>query len=285
MASLRALKNPSKARDIVKRLYQIFLMRYRHPKSLVFVLGCQRSGTTMLMQTFRRDFQTRLYGETGLSLGRWENKRKLKPYDEIEQIIARENPAFILTKPLVESQNALKLLDHFPHSKVIWMYRHFKAVVRSSSKKFGPESMMYNLRPIVQNGDHWASENISDHVREIVTQYFSEDMQPYDAEALFWYARNRLFFEQNLDQHPRIFLCKYEDIVAEPAKMMPQIYNFVGYPYPGDRIIQHIHTGSINRGAEIELNPEIEVLCDGLLQKFDETYLVRTGDKAKDTLA
>jgi hypothetical protein len=183
-----------------------------------------------------------------------------------------------IAKPIVESQNARELLGYFVEAKAIWMYRDYRDVANSSLSKFGPESMMKNLRPMVhdQLGPHWASEGISEDTRAIVTKYFREDMLPYDAEALFWYARNVLFYEQGLDKHPRTMLCRYEDIVSEPQGVMRDIYRFIGYEYPGDHVVAGIHDRSIGLGRNAEVSQGIRDLCTALLQRMDETYASRS---------
>ena len=133
---------------------------------------------------------------------------------------------------------------------------------------------MENLSPIVyQDLDPgWASEGVSEHTRQIVTKYFSEDILAYDAKMLFWYVRNILFFELKLNDNPNVFLCKYEDLVTKPGKVMRDIYRFLDYEYPGDHMIADIHSRSVNLGQDIEVNKEIEDLCANLLQKMDILY-------------
>lgn len=266
-------------RRAIKRIYHQFLLNGQQQKRLVFVVGCQRSGTTMLMSTFERDFQTKLYGETGLSP---KNSRRLKPYPEIAQIVARDKAPLIITKPLVESQNILKLLAYFPGSKAIWMYRGYKDVANSIIHRFSINTTMRNLRSIIggEGGDAWFSEAVSEETRQVVAHFFAEDMTPGEANTLLWYVRNILFFELKLDHHPDVFLCKYEDIVAQPGQMMRNIYQFLGFNYPGDRIVSHIHTQSVSRGKSIDISPELEALCAALLQKIEEVYTARLAPAA-----
>jgi hypothetical protein len=232
----------------------------------------------MLTNCFRRDFRSKVYGERGLA----GQSLRLRPYDEIEQIIAQERATLLVAKPIVESQHALKLLSHFSESKAIWMYRDYRDVARSSLRKHGPQSTMRNLRPIAtlgrgepetgrpDDGHSWASEAISDRTRKLVARYFAEDMPIVEAKALFWYIRNMLYFEQQLDEHPRVTLCKYEEIVADPVRVMTTIYRFLGIQYPGDYIAGNIHRRSVGLGKQLEIKEEIEHLCKYLLNRMDE---------------
>lgn len=268
---------PTIIRGIKKRAYQKFILGSKNSKQLVFVLGCQRSGTTMLDRCFRKDFRTKVYGELGLAVGhdnssQYDDARRLKTFAEVEQIVAKEKAPLLIAKPIVESQNALALLHHFPGSKVIWVYRHYKDVANSSLKKFGTESTKKNLTPIIDPtiGPGWASEKVSEQTRQIVANYYSEDTPIYDGKVLFWYVRNILFFELKLHENPTVMLCRYEDIVTNPSQVMRNIYKFINYDYPGDHLVEGIHNHSVKLGKDIELNQNLEALCLGLLHKLDK---------------
>jgi hypothetical protein len=140
---------------------------------------------------------------------------------------------------------------------------------------FGMDVGINDLRPIVAGDpNNWRSEHVSPAVQQIVKAHFSETMNPYDAAALFWYARNQLFFEQALDQNPRIMLCRYDDWVTAPSQITQRLYQFVELSYPGDQITCEVHTESVNRGKKIHLSPPVEALCEKLLHQLDSCYAV-----------
>lgn len=277
---VRAIKNMP--RRISKWIYQSFLVSENgSSRRLVFVLGCQRSGTTMLERAFEKDIRTKMYGHLDLvdvnpdpdSLVYADaHGPRLKPYEEIREIIANDKAPILVKKSLREGQHTHELLRYFPEARVIWMYRNYKDVVNSHLVKWDHGVGIRKLRPIFDEdeGNHWASENIPESTTEIVKRYFSEQMAPSDAVALYWYARNKLFFDLELDRHPKVFLCRYEDIVSTPGKVMKSIYKFLDYKYPGDHLVSHIHTKSINRGKDTAINQEIEALCRALLKKLND---------------
>jgi hypothetical protein len=51
---------------------------------------------------------------------------------------------------------------------------------------------------------------------------------------------------------------------------MRQIYQFIDVDYPGDKIVADVHNKSVGLGKKLELNPEIELLCDNLWQQFQD---------------
>ena len=101
-------------------------------------------------------------------------------------------------------------------------------------------------------------------------------MSQYDAIALFWFARNQLFYELNLNQNSKVFICKYEDLVAQPREMMKTIYQFLNMNFQEIKGIDEVQSKSVGRGDVIELSPSIDQLCHDLQEKLDHTYSLRS---------
>jgi hypothetical protein len=255
-------------------------------KKMLFIIGCQRSGTTMMLRIFRRDLNSKVFGEFS-KLSRYDpDKIRLNPLATVSREIEKEKAPLIVIKPLVETQNIDQLLDNFSHSRALWMYRHYKDVAASNLKNFGKNNGIEDLRPIVE-GDpaNWRSEGASPHVREVVKKHFSEDMPKHDAAALFWYARNSLFFDLNMKDNPRIMMCRYDDLVYRPTEMLQKIYDFIALPFPGAKIIEEVKTSSVGKGKNVKLNPEIEALCQQLLHKLDKVYLAKQQTSTAQTMS
>ena len=104
-------------------------------------------------------------------------------------------------------------------------------------------------------------------------------MSQYDAIALFWFARNQLFYELNLDRNSKVFICKYEDLVAQPREMMKAMYQFLEINYQEIRGINEVHSQSVGTGNTLELSPSIDQLCHDLQEKLDYTYSLRSSIK------
>lgn len=258
-----------------KRIYQFFdETPIGDKKTILFIIGCQRSGTTLLTDIFEKDFQTTVYGEYSRVSGRQFSRQiRLKPLDQVKRIIDSEKVPLVVLKPLVETQSATKLLNYFEGSRAVWMYRNCKDVVSSNLKHWGMNNGINNLRAIVRNEpDNWRAENVSEDTKDIVLKHFSENMNPYDAAALFWLARNRLFFELKLDRHPAVKMCKYEDLVTRPESVMRGIYSFLGCPYPAEPITDEVHGESQKKGQDVQLSPEIEQMCKAMLEGLDRVY-------------
>ena len=243
------------------------------PGKVLMILGCQRSGTSLIYWIFERDLNTKIYREKSKLTSHDPEKLRLNSYQFIQKEIYKHNANLIIMKPLVESQNAITLLNSIRNSKVLWMYRNYNDVISSNLKAFGVGNGIKDLLPIIKNQiTNWRCENISDETKSIISKYFSETMNPFDAAALFWLVRNRLFFENKLYENEKIMLFKYEDLVSNPEKSMRRIYKFVDCKFPGNKIIKSVHSKSIGKGTNVKLTSGIKQLCEVLLYKMDSIY-------------
>ncbi|RLA56645.1 MAG: hypothetical protein DRR04_13915 [Gammaproteobacteria bacterium] len=255
-----------------KGIRNFFKYRSGVDKTVLFIVGCQRSGTSMFHHLFRLDWDTVTYDEISpLSIRDPAGGLRLHPLPEVQTRILADRAPLVVCKPLVESQNLDILLDLFPSTRAVWLYRDFRAVALSNLKYFGQETGHRDLAPIIA-GDtsNWRAEKLADSDRDIIRDLYSHDMDPYDAAALFWYARNSLFFSRGFDVDSRIMLCRYSNLVIRPAEIMAEAYRFIDRPYPGDRIVADVFSGSKDRGRDLNLSPPVLELCEGMLTRLDD---------------
>lgn len=252
-----------------KAIYQNFFVKRSEVQKILFIIGCQRSGTTLMADILEKDLNTKIYREFSILSSHDKRKIRLNNLSAVNTEICKNKVPFIVLKPLVETQNTIQLLKFFEGSKALWMVRHYQDVASSDLKHFGSKNGINNLRPIVNKEENnWRSENVSEATRDVVLRFFSEDMSPYDAAALFWYVRNILFFDLKLYDLPSIIMCRYEDLVTSPLIIMREIYAFVDVDFPGDKIVANVHADSINKGKEIKILPDVEKLCLELLERL-----------------
>lgn len=270
-----------------KRLRQRLRYRPGQDKTVLLIVGCQRSGTSMLHHLFRRDPDVVTYDEISpLSTGDPVEGLRWNPWPEVRQRILTDRAPLVVCKPLVESQNLLALLDLFPRSRAIWMYRDFHDVVLSNLEYFGDRNGHQDLQPILTDDQtNWRSEHLSAAARQVITELYSPDLPAADAAALFWYARNSLFPSGALDADERVQLCNYDDVVARPAATMAAIYRFIGRPYPGDQIVGDVFSGSRGRGRTVELTPPVVAICAELQSRLDDFHRLQSwaGSSQKDS--
>lgn len=240
-------------------------------QTILFILGIQRAGTSLMYWVFERDLGVKIYRESSeLTSGDALEHVRLNPLPEVKGRLGRVGAPVVVLKPLVESQRVHELLATFPGSRALWQYRHYQDVASSNLKAFGMDNGLKDLRPFLENDpDNWRSQNSAAETRETLRRFVRDDMNPYDAAALFWWARCRLYFDLGLDRDPRVMLCRYEDLATDPAGTMRRVYAFVGRPYPGDHITRDVHPQSVGKGRVSKLSPEVDRLCADLLARLD----------------
>jgi len=268
------VKNRVRLIRLFKKIYQSLKFRHHRQKTILFIIGCQRSGTTLLTERiFERDLDTRVYKEVSVLSRRNMPGTRLNPLRLVKSEIGRNSARLIILKPLVETQNAVRLLNYFEGSAAVWMYRHYKDAAASNLRHFGLRNGIDNLRPIIRNDIRsWRAEHVSPEVRKTVLKYFSETMNPHDAAALFWFVRNRFFFELGLDQRSDVMMCKYEHLVRNPHDTVRRIYEFAGHDFPGEKIVGEVHSASLGKGKAIPLSRDMEFLCEELFGKLSQAY-------------
>ncbi len=256
----------------LKRLKQTLRRDSSREQLIVFVVGCQRSGTSMMNKTFERHPEAAVYDEISpLSSGDKIEGLRLNPIPDVKRVFERNPADIIVTKPLVESHRLIHLLDSFPNSKAIWMYRDYRDVVNSNIKRFGAENGFNDLAPIISNEEgNWRNEIVSETTRQIISKYSDEPLSSFDAAALFWYSRNMLFFDQDLQSDRRILLCSYDSFVSSTASATKDIYNFLGLDFSTNILDQRVNAASVKKGNHLELNSRIDSLCQELYKQLEE---------------
>lgn len=256
-----------------KYVYQRVRWRALGRPKVLFIVGCQRSGTTLMTSLFDADRDCRVFNEFSVLSAMDKHGIRLNPLPDVAAVISRVRAPLVVTKPLVETQRVRTLLNYFPGSRALFMYRHYADVASSDLLKFGARNAIDNIRPIATGDLHnWRSAGVSSLVRECVRAFYSESMKPNDAAALFWFARNRLYYDLELPARSEVMLCRYEQLTTDPAAVMRRIYEFIELPCPDLAHTARVHSTSISKGRDLDLSPEVRSLCDELQTKLDAQY-------------
>lgn len=246
----------------------------RGPQTTLLVLGCQRSGTTLVTRLLDADPEAKVYPEhSALTRADPRDALRLPEVATVAARIGRSRFPLVVLKPLVESQNTPALLEGLPGARGLWMFRQWRDVARSNLLRFGRGRGIANLRSVFERRPHdWRAEGVSLAVHGVVRQHFSETMDPYDAAALFWWVRNALFFELGLDSSPSVRTCRYEELVSDSRRILWEVYRWLGRSLPASAELPDVSRSSIGRGDSISFSPGVAALCDELLGRLFDAH-------------
>lgn len=243
--------------------------------TIIFLMGCQRSGTTFTSNVFNTDNNIKVFDEMKSSITSDDKKYhiRLNDHAKLRKSFSKQNSPVLLAKPLVESQHAKQYLDAFSNLKIIWIYRNYLDVASSNIHHFGKENGMRNLAPILNDEiDNWRNDNLSDDTRAMIKSFSKKDLSAFEAAALFWYIRNSLFFEQSFQNEDRVLFCSYEDMVQRPYEIFQALYDFIGIERPELPILKGVFKKSVGRGKNLDIRDEINIMCQELQDKIDHCY-------------
>jgi hypothetical protein len=162
-------------------------------------------------------------------------------------------------------------MERFRPSKAVWVYRSYDDVVNSMLISFDDQSNQILSIANDINSSSWRGRGMSDETHALVKEMANPDISDASAAALLWYFRNILFFEQGFDTNYRVKLVKYESLVTEPQQEFKRIMNFLELEYT-ERLSSKVHSGSVRKRKEPELDERIRKLCTEMQQRLDNVY-------------
>jgi hypothetical protein len=275
----RASDLPARIGRGVSRRFVTLASRMR-PTTPVFVWGCHRSGTTMLLHLLNRSPWCTVYHESNDRAMR-EGSR-LRDLSTIQGIVRDEQAAFAVFKPLNDAQHARKQLSLQRRAKGVWLYRNPRDVVNSIVTMWGDHQKMAYQRiagitPVgeadptaVDQSAAMLREGMSEDTLRHVEKIARPGMTAEDGAALHWYCRNRLYFEQGLDAHPRVGLFRYRDLVVDPDSNLRRVFDFVGCGFRS-QWADDVFSSSVQKQSPPPLSSPVVELCDSLLADLDTT--------------
>ena len=245
-------------------------------KTPVWVVGCQRSGTTMLLNVLGRSPEVCIYQESNRKA--FDEYRRLWADDTVQRLIRESRKRIVAFKPLNDSQHTDRLLKLHLNAKAIWVYRRYQDTVNSAIKKWGAvwEEIMYGISKgyYKKPGRRAIGERMSPQTVALVKKFCSKDLSAEDGAALLWYVRNSIYFDLNFQNNPKVLLCKYEDLVTKPEQHFQRIFDFLGCDF-SHKFIDDVHASSIRKDTSPTLDPEIESLCEGMMDRLNEQYTLQ----------
>lgn len=231
----------------------------------VFLVGCGRSGTSMLAYHLARSWRLELYNEDNpAAFDRW----RLRELPVIAELVERSYAPFVLFKPILDTYKTQHLLDRFPTAKFIFVFRHYDDVINSSIRRFGAENRIGHVNAWMNDGfGEFAALPPPESTQTFIRSLWKSSLSAESGAALFWLFQNRLFFDLALATNQRVRLAGYESIVARPDDELAQLCRFLGIPFE-PHLAAGIFASSVNRHTRPQLDPEIEAACAHLWQRL-----------------
>lgn len=252
-----------------KQLTQLF--RKRCDSTPVFVLGKQRSGTSMMMRAFHRHPDTLVYDEHRDSVA--FSDYRLRSLECVKKLTDRARYPTVCYKPICDSHLISGLHRMFPEGHFIWAYRDFRDVANSSLRKFEHATRAIRLVCTNQPGGGWFQEGVSGRVTEVLRSvYGTSALSEFDLACLIWWARNQIILDSGLTNAPNITLVKYEALVSKPSLMLKWLFSRLGLRYH-ERVSRNISPRSIGRHAAPPLDSRVEELCLASQAALDAAFL------------
>ena len=242
-------------------------------KVSVFIVGCQRSGTRMLLNVIERCKQEcQIYRESNqVAMSRY----RLRDKNTIQGLIDGSRKRIIVFKPLNDSQHTDRLLEYSSNAKAVWIYRQYDDVINSSLNKWST-SWKDIVCGISKDSAYNESERMSPDAKALIKKFCSQDMSSEDGAALLWYVRNLIFFDLELQNDHRVLLVNYEDLVIEPQRYFRRIFDFIGCHF-SYKYIKDVSAASIKKSPPPSIHPEIKSLCNEMIQRLNEQYVMQLG--------
>lgn len=251
--------------------------RFDNPTGAVrpaFLIGCGRSGTSMLVHQLNKSLRVELYNEDNpAAFERW----RLKDLSVIDRLIENSHARVILFKPILDTYRSRALMARYPAARFIFTFRHFDDVINSSLKRFGRMNRINHI-------DSWIRDDFSEFELEpppdvskaAIRDLWRPGLSPEDGAALYWLFYNRLYYDLELDTSERVMLMRYESVVSDPERHFRALSDFLGLPYEAI-LAEGVFSSSIRRESAPEIDPAIRKACEALWLRLSNEVEVRSG--------
>jgi Sulfotransferase domain len=235
----------------------------------VLLVGLQRSGTNMVVRGLERAPEFEVYNENHSAAF---DRFQLRPVGHIRGLLEASRHPYVLLKPLCDTHRTPELLEALrtrSEPRALWVYRSAEGRARSAVAKFGDQNLRV-LRELAQGRgrDRWQAQGLSSDSLALIGRLDWSSVDAVSAAALFWYVRNRLYFELGLAGRPDVLVVSYDAMVAQPEAEMARICQFLGVAYDR-RLIAHVTPRPAGHAEVLQLAPRIRDRCEELSARLE----------------
>ena len=270
--NLTSLKDPENWERRIAIAKKQLIQAFKHPceSKPVFVLGKQRSGTSMLMNCFHRHPASLVFDEHRNNPA--FERHRLRSADTIRGLLEQSRLPVVCFKPICDSHRIGELYDEFPAAHFIWLYRSFEDVSNSTLRKFDAPTHAIRLICANQPGGGWLQEGVSPRMADVLKDIYRPDLSDFDFACLSWWLRNQIIVESGLIGAPNLTFVKYEALVLQPTQMLEWLFDRIEIGYRKG-IERKITARFIGRNVIPEMDERIQHLCVATLDSLDRAFL------------
>jgi hypothetical protein len=259
------------------------MISFRKRTRPVFVLGCQRSGTTICQNVFLRSPHCDVFreGNKRAMTDEW----RLRNEAAIRELIRKSRKAVALFKPLNDAQWAPRFLADYDDARIVWIYRDPGDTSNSAVTKWGDVQgdIIRTVGRALEQGGNAAgavdllsgqpgfamyAEQIPDAAAARIVAWAGAGLDPHSGAAALWWLRNQFFTALGLDRDERALLVKYESFVQDPGATVRRICGHMGVPF-SESLVAEVHAGSVGRRPQPDLEPSVAAACRELMAVLD----------------
>lgn len=225
------------------------------PGRPIFVVGSGRSGTDLLVHCLAQSPRVTLVNEDH---PRVFNNWRLIGLEAVSDALRWSRTDVTIFKPIVETPRTVELLDKFPDSCALFIFRNPREAIVSLWKFFGDRH--------IKTVQGWIDEdfalfpNLSQQMRQHLAAIWQQNQSAETACAVYWLVYNSTYFDLRLDENPRVRLLHYERLVNMPSKTLRSACEFTGIPFRSAMTWQ-VHTGTSSRAPELDIPDLLEAQC------------------------
>ena len=240
----------------------------------VFIVGCPRSGTTLLQRTVNAHPMIAIIPEIGWILKRYEDPEFVTPEglvrpELIQKLIQKGSLGRYTRLPVSqqELEELLALTRHRPvaYSDLIAMF--FNRYGEAQGKALVGNKTVDYVRTISALHGLWPQAKFVHLIRDgrdvclsaiqwrraarLASEFAAWSEDPVSTAALWWEWQVRLGREAgNLLGSALYHEMRYEDLVADPARVCQSLCDFLGVPY--DEAMLRFHKGREKQDADLD---------------------------------
>lgn len=245
------------------------------PVGPIFIFGCQRSGTTHLEKLFRSDPRSRVFGEFS-QLSVTPEHTVWQEEDAMRKILEQNPGAYWVVRSLLASHDILDVLQAWPDSTAIWLFRDANSVADSMIRKWGGDFREISERVETSLSGQWVLKDLWDEIEgQAATLAPNANGEDYyrNVYALYWAARNRLVFDLELPSVSRVLLVDYMDYTRNPEAYLEALWSRIGVRPPEGRYPLETRYAGHSGKTKPRFSPLIQDRCDALYAQLCEASL------------